>query len=443
MARRQGWPTFFPGWDETARRPTPRTVAPAALPVPAPVILQGTTLPARGPAGVVESRDAILVASLLRRPLTLTTAEVLIDQLVPYRTRLSLKADINPLHGLVGQVPARLGEMTLRYVSPVLVDVLLPATRDYLLDRLVRGLAPEEDAVLPGVVEVADAMRRIVAVLKGAGRGILALTADACEREARTQTERLVRDTGPPTPDSMHRLARGLLRVEMLTFVLEALGSTAGLDHARFQSRRLARVALRRAGDALDAFVADRGLVTLHASLSVVAAVDGLIVIVLRILDSLQERPEERTAFVEPADRVDVARYVQAMGRLADTLLEMVGRAAVTPRLDDLFFEALIRQIGWMHRFCAHLGHEERPESLPVLQQRLAERTAKLAVFAGDALVGVAMRPAADRRTLATLLRRAESIAAVLRGMGQPEALEALAMRIVLVRDALGGRRTA
>lgn len=390
-------------------------------------------------SGVREARDAIVAASLIRRPLSLTKAEALIEHLYPYRTTLRLRAEVNPLHGIVGQEPARLNEMTLRHVSPVLVDALLPATRDYLLDRLIRSRGGDGEGPLPSAVDVADAMRRIVGALNGAGRSILAFTADACEREARSQAERLVRDTGPLGPDSMDRLARGLLRVEMLTFVLDALGSSVGLEHARFQSRRLARVALRRAGDALERFVNDRGLVALHASLSVLAAVDGLIVIALRILDAVRDTPEDRNAFVEPADRADITRYIQAMGRLADALLAMVGRAAVTPTLDDLFFEALIRQIGWMHRFCAHLRHEERPESLGLLQERLAERMARLGGFAGEALVDAAMKPAADPAAVGILLRRTESIAAVLQGMGQPDALEALALRILVVRDTIGG----
>lgn len=427
MASLIGWPTFFPGRRERTHDVAPPTPPEAVAP--------------SGPVGAREARDAVVVASLIKRPITLTKAETLIDQLVPYRTKFLLRADASPLHNLVGQEPPRLNDTTLRYIAPVLVDKVLPGARDYLLDRLVRNLPAEPTATgeqaMPGAVDVAEAMRRIVGKLGGAGRSVLAHTADACEREARTLTDRLIRDTSPLGPESIHTLARNLLRVEVLTLVLEALGSTAGLEEARFQSRRLARAALRRAGEALEAFVADRGLKALHSSLSVLAAVDGLIVIVLRILDAHRERQQDDGPFVESADRLDVARYVQAMGRLADALLQMSGRAAVTPKLDELFFAALIRQIGWMHRFLAHLGHEDKPKEMDALQKRLEARIAQLAGFAGEALVRSTMRRTTPVADVDALLRRTEAIAKLIAVMDRPAELEALTLRITVVREAL------
>ncbi|NYZ16191.1 hypothetical protein HL658_26930 [Azospirillum sp. RWY-5-1] len=431
------WPTFWPGASAKpeAKHPAQR-VAPCR---PAPV----RAVPARPLRGLREARDAVAVVSLLREPMTIAKAEILVDRLVHHRTRMLLRADANPLLTLVGAVPNRFGDAMMRYVAPVLVDVVLPGARDYLMGRLVDGRRPDAaDAAngeaMPGAVEVADAMRRIVRALKGAGRGHLATVADACEAESRRLTEQHYRDTRPTGPASLHDLAHALLRVEVLTLVLDALGSTAGLDEGRYQSRRLARLALRRATEALEGFVADRGLKALHASLSVLAAVDALIVVVLRILDARQETREEASPFVEPADRVDMGKYVQAAGRLSSALLDMVGRAAVTPKLDDLFFEALVRQIAWLHRFCAHLGHEDKPPALTDLQHRLVDRSARLAGYAGDALIDTIMQRRAEPHEVDTLVRRTEAIAELLLDMDRPDELEALALRIVVVREALG-----
>lgn len=448
-ARFLGWPTFWPGRADAAAAPPGTSTVPPSLPpalrspaapghpspcAPAPVsLLRGTE----------EARDALVVASLLRRPLTLTRAEALVERLAPYRPRLRLPAtEGNPLEGLTGPAERRLGEVTLRHISPVLVDVVLPGARDYLLGRLISGHRPHptadgsEDA-LPTAVEVAEAMRKVVVALNGAGRGIVVSAADTCAREARATADRMTRQTGPVVPRNIDELAHGLLRLEVLALVLDALGSSTGLDGTRYQTRRLARFAVRRAATALEGFARNRGLPALHASLSVLASVDGLIVIALRVLDSLQENREEPNAFVEPADRVAMGRYVQAAGQLADALLQMVGRAAVTPKLSDLFFEALIRQIAWLHRFCAHLGHEEKPEGLNQLRDRLAERTVQLAGFAGDAMIETILKRRADAAQVDTLLRRTEAIAELMLDMERTAELEDLALRILVVRETL------
>lgn len=426
---RIGWPTF---WSKKEAAPAPFIPATLARSDRPPEIAVHVR-------GAPEALDALDVAALLHGSLTPSKARRLVERLGHYRAKLFLRVDADPLASVVVSDQRRLTEATLRYVSPVLVDIVLPGTRDYVLDRLVEGRPPDPAGVgfLPSVSDAADAMRRLVFILNGAGRSHLAAVAAACEEEARRRTERLVHSSAPVSREAVDELARNLMRVEVLTLTLESLGQSSGLEQTRFQSLRLARHALRRASEALEFFVEDRGLVALHTSLSVLAAVDGLIVIVLRILDAQQEHQEEPTPFVEQTDRAAMGRYLTAAGKLADTLLDMAGRAAVTPSIDDLFFEALVHQIAWLHRFCLYCGHDERPPGMDLIQQRLVGRTAKLAGFAGDALVAATMRPDSHPAKLDTLLNRAEAVAELLLDMDRPKELEALGVRILAVRDTL------
>lgn len=428
MARSLGWPTFWslyrPARD---KKPERRSAPPPLAPLP----------PAM--RGVAEAYDTLLAARLLRGTLTVPKAYELVQRLGPYRTKLLLHTKLDPLDGL-GDDMRRIGEAMMRHVGPVLADVLLPAARDHVLDRLFNPAFanPPEDEALPSVREVVEAMRIVVDTLNGAGRGALATLAAASEREARTIADRLTQAHGAATRDVIDSLASGLLRVEVLTLTLEAMGKTSVLEPTRFQSLRLARFALRRATEALETFVeAPRDLSAFRDSLAVMAAVDALIVIVLRILDAQMEGREEQTPFVEPADQTAMARYLSAAGRMADIALDLAGRAAVTPRLDAVVFEAVVRQIVWLHRFCAYCEHAARPLGLDHLQNRLVSRTTRLAAFAGEALISATMRPAADPAYLAALLARTESILRLLEAMDRPDDHEALAVRVFAVRETL------
>lgn len=434
MVRLNGWPTFWARWSgaEAPRDPLPDPKV--AVPSAASTVI--VPIYARGGG---EARHALAAARLLRGSLTMVRAHELVERLSPYRERAMLTA-ANPLDGVASTDEKRLTEATMRFIAPVIADVILPSARDYILDRLIAGHPPPvavAGEATPSVCETAAAMRDLVSRLNGSGRAHLAVIATACEAEARARADALVSDDSLVGRDTIDTLARGLMRAEVLTLTLEALGTGTGLEKTRFQSLRLARFALRRASEVLEVFAEDRGLVALHNSLQVLAAVDGLIVVVLRILDAWQERKEESTPFVEQTDQAAMGRYVAAAGKLADTLLDMTGQATVTGKIDDLFFEALIRQIALLHRFCAYCGHEERPAGLDQLQARLVGRTAKLAGFAGDALVSSTMKPGADRARLDRLLRRSEAIAELLIDMNRPAELEALGVRILAVRDTL------
>ena len=291
---------------------------------------------------------------------------------------------------------------------------------------------------------MAGALRALVSLLRGAGRGAVLSVVSAIEADARADADRLVRGEAPRTgaaddPASvMDGLAHALLRFEARRLMLETLGATAALRDVVYQSRRLTRHALRRATEAMDGFGADRGIKALHASLATLASVDGLVVVALRNLDDQEECREEANPFVEPADRKAMNDCLSAAWRLSDTLFDLVGKAANGGDLDELLFEALLRQFRSLHRFCTDLDHAGRPPALDTLERRLAERSRALAGIAGERLVGTILARPADPARARRLLARGQSLAQLLYDMGQDgDELEALALRLVVARDAL------
>ena len=118
-----------------------------------------------------------------------------------------------------------------------------------------KGIA--EDG-LPGALEVAAALRSLVSLLRGAGRGAVLSVVSAIEADARTDADRLIRGEAPNSgaeddpagavANAMDNLAYALLRFEARRLMLETLGATVALRDVVYQSRRLTRHALRRAG---------------------------------------------------------------------------------------------------------------------------------------------------------------------------------------------------
>ncbi len=399
--------------------------------------------------GLREARDAIALVRLLSGNITAVRADRVLALLEPHRPRL-MPPLRNPLDGMVGQPQGRMLETLLRPVAPIVVDVLLPSLRDHLSGRLALhgeeelggGLdgAPEAEAeALPSAVEVAEAMRALVRLMRGGGRAHLQAAAAAVLADARADADRIVRVDGPVTRGSIDALAGALLRFEVRHLLLEALGAAAGLQELVFQRRRLARFALRRATEAIDGFAADRGLRALHASLATLASVDGLIVIVLRNLDDQQENREESGAFVEPADRKALNDYLSAAWRLSEALVDMVARAARGGPLDELLFAALLRQLRGLHHFCTDLTHADRPPALDTLEQRLVEHTRLLARMGGERLVGTMLRRPSDPEEARRLLARCRPLAQLLLDMGCAEEAEELALRLLVAGEALKG----
>ncbi|WP_349596414.1 hypothetical protein [Azospirillum argentinense] len=394
--------------------------------------------------GAREARDAVTLVRLLRGTITPLRGDEVLALLEPHRPRLVPKP-VNPLAAMLGQPQGRLLEALLRPTAPIILDVLLPRLRDHLIDRVVHNKSTAEDG-LPGALEVATALRALVALLRGAGRGAVLSVVSAIEADARADADRLVRgetsatedDPAGATAGAMDGLAHALLRFEARRLMLETLGATIALRDVVYQSRRLTRHALRRAAEAMDGFGADRGIKALHASLAALASVDGLLVVALRNLDDQEEHREEANAFVEPADRKAMNDCLSAAWRLSDTLFDLVGKAANGGDLDELLFEALLRQLRSLHQFCTDLDHAGRPPVLDTLERRLAERSRALAGIAGERLVGILLARPADPAKARRLLARGQSLAQLLYDMGQDgDELEALALRLVVARDAL------
>lgn len=428
------WPTKY---DDSRRRRTP--------PVPAQTLVRPspsadpTAPPApdsRPPRGMAEARTTLRLAQLLRGSITPLRGDAVLELVEPHRPRLVPKP-INPLPGLVGQPPGRLMEALLRPIGQIITDVLLPGVRDHLIDRLVTGRTDHEES-LPGAVDLADAMRALVSRMRGAGKGHLQAVIAAIEADARVTADTLTRDSRPIDVGGIDRLARALLRFEVRRMALEALGGGSALQDVVYQSRRLARYSLRRATEAIEGFVVDRGLKTLHASLATLAQADGLIVIALRNLDDQEETKEESGPFVEPADRKAMNDWLSAAWRLSDTLFDLIGKAAAGGELDDLLFAALLRQLRSLHHFCADLSHAGRPAAVDTLKQRLVERCDALARLTGERLVEALLAKPADPVLARRLMARGRLLAQLLYDMNRDEAVEELALRIVVAAEALG-----
>ncbi|CAO3406107.1 hypothetical protein [Azospirillum largimobile] len=434
------WPTKY---DDSRRRRTPPVPAKTLVRTPTPSPQPAPAVPAapdgRPPRGIDEARTALRLAQLLRGTITPLRGDAVLDLLEPHRPRLVPKP-VNPLPGLAGQPPGRMLDALLRPIGQIVTDVLLPGVRDHLIDRLVTGRTAHEES-LPSAIDLAEAMRALVGRMRGGGKGHLQAVIAAIEADARATADTLTKDRRPIDVGGIDRLARALLRFEVRRMVLEALGGGSALQDVVYQSRRLARYSLHRATEAIEGFVADRGLKALHASLATLAQADGLIVIALRNLDDQEETKEESGPFVEPADRKAMNDWLSAAWRLSDTLFDLVGKAAAGGELDDLLFAALLRQLRSLHHFCADLTHAGRPAAVDTLKQRLIDRCDALARQTGEGLVEALLAKPADPALARRLMARGRLLAQLLYDMDRDEAVEELALRIVVAAEALGEGR--
>lgn len=425
------WPTKYDDSHRSRGASPPATVKPAPL-LPPPDSRANAATP---PRGIDEARTAVRLARLLRGTITPMRADEVLALLEPHRPRLVPKP-VNPLLGMVGQPQGRMLDALLRPIGQIVTDVLLPAVRDHLIDRLVAGRTLHEES-LPSTVDLSEAMLALVGRMHGGGRGHLLAVVAAMQADARATADALTRETRPIDAGGIDVLARALLRFEVRRMVLDSLGASIALQDVVYQSRRLARYSLRRATEAIEGFVVDRGLRTLHASLATLAQADGLIVVALRNLDDQEETQEEAGAFVEPADRKAMTDWLSAAWRLSDTLFDLVEKAAAGGELADLLFEALLRQLRSLHHFCADLTHVGRPPAVDTLRQRLVERGDALAVLTGERLVAALMAKPADPLLARRLLTRGRFLAQLLYDMNRDEAVEALALRLVIAAEAL------
>lgn len=403
--------------------------------------------PRRRIRGTREANDAVKVADTLADAMTPERGAALVTLLAPYRRRLFHADGRDPLAGIAGLPTERQRDLVMRYAAPVLLDVLLPACRDHLVDRLVMPVpedgttAPEdEEEGLPSIVDAAAAMHAIIAALRGGGRQHAAAVIGAVEEASRAMVQQAANTETPAgTAQGVTMLSHTLLRLEALRLVLETLGARSrALDEVAYQSRRVARMALRHAANTLNAYMDSNDLITLHGSLQVIGAVDSLIVVALRILDALELGEEEQTPFVKVADEVALDTYVEATTRLARVLFELVCHALVADAFDSLLFAAMVRKIKWLHRFCARLGtgHARRPAALDELGDYIVLHSAMLARHAGDWLTdlsGSGLTPEA----MGHRLDRADALADLLSEMNRRHVQEALELRISALRRTL------
>lgn len=396
--------------------------------------------------GTREAQDSVKVADRLDEEMTPERAAGLITLLAPYRRRLFHADGSNPLQGLAGLPPGRQHDLAMRYTAPMLLDVLLPACRDHLIDRLVAPADAEpveEEDGLPSIVDVAAAMRAIIAALRGGGRQHAAAVIGAVEEASRAMVQQAAQAELPAgTARGITLLSHTLLRLEALRLVLETLGARSdALGEVAYQSRRVARLALRHAASTLNAYVDSHDLITLHGSLQVIGAVDSLIVVALRILDALEGQEEEETPFVKVADEVALDNYVEAATRLAQVLFDIVRNALPADEFETLLFAAMVRKIKWLHRFCARLGtgHSRRPAALDELHDYIVLQSTMLARRTGDWLTDT-LGTGADTERTHRRLERAEAVADLLAEMNRRHVQDSLEVRIAAMRLTAAGR---
>jgi hypothetical protein len=133
--------------------------------------------------------------------------------------------------------------------------------------------------------------------------------------------------------------------------------------------------------------------------------------------------------------------WLSAAWRLSDTLFDLIGKAAAGGELDDLLFAALLRQLRSLHHFCADLSHAGRPAAVDTLKQRLVDRCDALARLTGERLVEALLAKPADLALARRLMARGRLLAQLLYDMNRDEAVEELALRIVVAAEALGEGR--
>lgn len=308
-----------------------------------------------------------------------------------------------------GMTPAR--EDLIRLLRPALERVHLPALEAWMA-AVLRGTESGPDLIaLAGAYAT---LRPLVTggARPGGGLPVPAVLADAVRHRADRSSEALRTALESADFPDLSALSYDLLRLEGLRWVVETLGDRRLAGDLAHRSRRVARVALRRATATIDAFLLGRDLLTLYDNASVVAQVDNLLVVVLRLLDALAAEEEQRTAFVETADEQALDAFSRALGQLSETLLTMLDKAAARPERGGTFFRSLVRQAGCVRRLCAALRAPLRPARLEAVQDALEHR-----LLALEATVAAALERAEAERSPALPAARvhAEELSAVLR----------------------------
>lgn len=273
----------------------------------------------------------------------------------------------------------------LRRLAPEIDNLWLPALAGYL-GLALTGRAPPD---APDATRAAAGLRALAGINGGPERPAARLALAAASGHIRRLADRsheviATALAGPDAPD-VAALSQEILRLEAARFVAESVGDARLAGEFAHASRRIARIALNRAAATIDAFLAERDMMRLFDNAVVLARVDDIITIALRVLDGAATGEEEATAFVEPADQAALSGFIAAIGRLAEVLTGILRRAAGPDPKSAVFSRGLLQQIACIARFCAYLEHDRRPAALDAVADQLRQRLDSLHLPGGAA----------------------------------------------------------
>jgi hypothetical protein len=328
----------------------------------------------------------------------------------------------------VGTDPLRASLPLAPQIAPLLSGTMLPALRDGIVAGVIGGGTPPDGG--PTLIDMAGAFR-ILRALTPQLRHDPAV--DALERSIRQSVQQSARDCtrsmtlllGENDYPDITRLSLDMMRLDTLRWVTEELGHARANEELAYLSRQVARVTLGRAAMTVEAFLAERDLLTLFDNAAIVSQVDGLLTFAFRMLDAAAAGEEEETAFVETADQRALLTFITALSRLSGLLFVMMDKALERPGSGFVFYQGLVRQMDCLYRFCRGLDHEKRPKAVDGIEQSLH---AKLMALADQAEVALDAAPLEGASVMA--VARATLLAEVLGRIG-------LAVRADLLHAAL------
>ena len=187
---------------------------------------------------------------------------------------------------------------------------------------------------------------------------------------------------------------------------------------------------LTRATATMRTFLKQRDLLALFDNAGVISQVDNLVVVTLRVLDSLAAVEDEPTAFVPTADETALDEFLHTLAALGETLLQMLSAATGRPGRER-FFPSLVRQLECVCRIAAHLQHGARPQVLDDVERTLRTRLTRLSVDLAERL-GTAAASGGD---LELLLSQAAQLCAAFERLGLAAEAGTLVIRVRAVRQ--------
>lgn len=371
-------------------------------------------------------RTLIAVARHLKAPPHIDHAQAIVDLVARHRppVRHALPADPPALTGLSAE---RARERAMQGCAAVFLDRLLPAAREHAITYASAvahgdGNPPEGEEDGRSALEAADALATVVRALHGAGRQNIDAVSDAVEALARaTVADLLERSTVLDIPIPTDTLTQALLRLERINALLKPLAAgSSTIRDLVFYSRLVSRLALRQGATILNGFVHDGTPETLHRSMALAATVDSVILIAMRLLDSVaDEREDPQTPFVRRVDEVAFENFSEAAKRLGTALVGLLDRLMEMPGRSDRLFVALTKQVKWLHRYCVGVARGDPPPELAELADYLVLQSARLCRRVTAQMTDGACAETADAAALRSLIMRGEAFDTLLADMNR------------------------